>query len=280
MRKILFHRYKNLLVCIGNLFFLIIIISAQVKNESGHTILGSMIFNILTPVQVTTSKLINGLADKWQAYTNLTNIYRENQRLKQEVKNLQYQILSYNEIKINNKRLYKLLDFNKKLQFPAIFAEIVAFDSSSFSYTITIDKGSSHGLDIDMPVISVDGVVGKIIKVTAWASQVQLIIDGNSALAAMDQRSRVRGVVVGLGKNYCNLKYIDLLQDVAPGDIIITSGEDNIFPKGLIIGKAVTIRKKDSILQEIHLIPSVPFQKLEEVAVLLKKGGVSPYWSD
>jgi rod shape-determining protein MreC len=279
MRKI-FHRYKNSLVCIFNLFFLIIVISAQVKNESGHTILGSMIFDLLTPVQVTTSKLIKGFKEKWEAYTNLTNLYQENQCLKQEVKDLQYQLLNYNEIKINNDRLAKVLDFNKRLQFPVVFAEIVAFDSSNFSHTITIDKGSSHGLDINMPVISAEGVIGKIIKVTAWASQVQLIIDGNSALAAMDQRSRVRGVVVGLGKHYCNLKYVDLLQDVAPGDIIITSGEDNIFPKGLIIGKTATIRKKDSILQEIHLIPSVPFQKLEEVAVLIKKGGVSPYWSD
>ena len=220
---------------------------------------------------------MEGIKDRWQAYVDLRNLYQENQVLKRKIVDLQYKLLTYNEIKLDNERLRLRLGFNKKLSIPSLFAEVIALDSSSFSRTVTINKGSPQGLEENMPVICPQGVVGKIIKVSLWASQVQLIIDGNSALAAMDQRSRVRGVIVGLGKNYCHLKYVDVLQDVAVGDTIITSGEDGIFPKGLMIGKIVSSRQKGSLLKEISLIPAANFQKLEEVLILLKKEEALPF---
>jgi len=256
------------------------IISAQLKNESGQSLLGSIIFNTLTPFQVISSRIMKGIKLKWQAYIDLRDLHQQNHILRQQIRDLQYKYSNYREIELNNERLRKLLGFNKKPQLPSLFAEVIALDSSSFSNIITINKGSSHGVDIDMAVICPQGVVGRIIKVTPWASQVQLLIDGNSALAAMDQRSRVRGVVAGLGKHYCHLKYVNVRQDVAPGDIIITSGEEGIFPKGLTIGKIVSMRQKDPLLKEISLIPAANFQKLEEVLILLTKGGNSLHWPE
>lgn len=269
-----------MLVFILDLLFLMVIISAQVKNEAGQSLVGSVIFKALTPLQVASSHAINRIRQKWKVYIDLRNVYEENQRLKQQIRGLQYKYSNYKEIELDNKRLKKLLGFDIKPQLPSLCAEVIALDSSNFSNTISINKGSNHGLDIDMPVICPQGVVGKIIKITPWASQVQLLIDGNSALAAMDQRSRVRGVVAGLGKHYCHLKYVDVRQDVAPGDIVITSGEEGIFPKGLTIGKIVSMRQNDPLLKEISLIPAANFQKLEQVLILLKKGGNSLLWPE
>jgi len=276
----IFHRQKSVLVFVLNLLFLMVIISAQVKNETGQSLLNSIIFNTLTPFQVVSSHIIKVIKSKWNTYIDLRKLHQKNQILKQQIRDMQYKYSDYREIKLDNKRFRELLSFNKRPKLPGLFAEVIALDSSNFSNTITINKGSSHGLNIDMPVICPQGVVGKIIKVTTWASQVQLLIDGNSALAAMDQRSRVRGVVVGLGKHYCHLKYVDVREDVAPGDMIITSGEEGVFPKGFIIGKIVSTRQKDPLLKEVSLIPAVNFQKLEEVLILLKIGGNSLLWPE
>lgn len=119
--------------------------------------------------------------------------------------------------------------------------------------------------------------MGRVIRTSIWASQVQLITDINSGVAAMVQRSRAQGVVVGEGSNNCTMKYVTNLDDVAPGDLIITSGREGIYPEGIPIGRVVLAKKSTTLFQEIRVIPLIDLSKIEEVVIILKERETIPF---
>ena len=123
-----------------------------------------------------------------------------------------------------------------------------------------------------MAVISTDGVVGKLITVSPNASRVLLINDHNSGLDAFDQRSRARGIVAGVMDDGLTMKYVDRTGDVKPGDAVITSGMDGIFPGGLLVGQVARVSQEGpGLFLNIDIRPAVDFSKLEEVLVLTER---------
>jgi rod shape-determining protein MreC len=134
---------------------------------------------------------------------------------------------------------------------------------------VTIDKGTSDRLQTDMAVISPSGVVGRVILPSPRASKVQLLVDRNAAAGAAIQRSRAQGVVVGLGTDELRLDYVPGTADVKPGDLVVTSGIDGIYPKGFVIGTVETVERGAGPYHEIRVRPAVDFARLEEVLIVL-----------
>jgi rod shape-determining protein MreC len=134
---------------------------------------------------------------------------------------------------------------------------------------VTIDKGEKQGLRKGMAVISPEGVVGQILKTSPDYATVLLITDYNSGIDAIVQRTRAKGIVEGKEGNRCQLKYLLRTEDVEPGDVVITSGLDGKFPKGLMVGEIQEIDKRHfGVFQYAELVPKVDLARLEEVFVI------------
>jgi rod shape-determining protein MreC len=174
-------------------------------------------------------------------------------------------------------RLRKLLNLTEDLPNRAVAARVVDRSRTSLFKMILINKGTADGLRVGLPVLSEQGVVGRIIE-TAWhASQVLLLIDENSNIDALIQRSRAQGILQGAGAAGCNLKYISRVEEVQVGDVVLSSGLAGVFPKGLLIGVVTgASRKGEGLFQKIDVAPAVDFGKVEEVLALITDAGPKP----
>jgi len=206
----------------------------------------------------------------WSGYVDLVHVRKENQKLKKENQKLKFDLSRLEEEAQASKRLRKLLDFTQAVDFDMIPAQVVGRDPSGWYNTLLIGKGAKDGLRQDMAVVSHQGVVGRIVSVSGNYAKVLLIIDQNSAVDALIQESRRKGILIGGPGKLCRLNYISPLYTINAGDSIVTSGLDGIFPKGLPLGtvKNVESEKRD-MFQKILVRPAVDFSRLEEVLVIL-----------
>jgi rod shape-determining protein MreC len=231
----------------------------------------SLVVTIVSPVQKVVRGVIGGVGGVWRGYFHLVGLERENEALKRELQELKLQMNKYREADLANKRLRALLNFKTSIPTPLLAAEVVAFDPSGWFQTILIDKGENDGVIRDMAVVSADGLVGRVIGVSGRHAKVLLILDGNSAVDALIQRSRARGILVGLGRNRCLLNYVQRNEDVQVGDPVISSGMGGVFPKGILLGKVQeVVRGNSGLFQTVEVEPAVDFSGLEEVMVVVQ----------
>lgn len=218
------------------------------------------------------SKPLTWGKDVWRSYIALQDVKAENESLKQEIARLQQEATRYNEALIANTRYKKLLDIKKENKVPVVTATVIGNDLAPWVWSLTIDKGLKDGVGPEMAVMSGAGVIGQILEASDHSSKVLLLADRNSAVAALDQRSRIPGILKGNGDGFCRLTYVGKEDDIGVGDEIITSGTDRIFPKGLLLGKVTTVEKGSSpdIFQVITVKPSVELKQVEEVVVQIK----------
>ena len=206
----------------------------------------------------------------WQHYFYLVATSRENVSLKQKLRQAEEKNMQLNEIVIANVRLRKLLNFQKNTKHSYLSAEVVGKDPSPWFKTIIIDKGRAEGVAKGFPVIIPEGIVGQVMAAADHYSKVLFLIDPNGAVDAMVQRTRARGIIKGKAADEYRFDYVLRKHDVRVGDTVVSSGLDGVYPKGIGIGSVLAVSKKDTgIFQEIAVAPSVDFEKLEEVFVLL-----------
>jgi rod shape-determining protein MreC len=207
----------------------------------------------------------------WRSYVALQDVELENKALRQEVSQLQKEIGRYREALIANARFKRLLGMKEEVGTTVVTANVVAVDMAPWLATITVDQGRKDGIKPGMVVMSGAGVVGQTMESSLHFSKVLLLSDYNSAVAALIQRNRARGIIKGAGEGRCYLAYVEKVVDVEVGDRIITSGTDRIFPKGLLIGKVSSVTE-GSISDLFHVIavtPSVDLKRVEEVVILV-----------
>jgi rod shape-determining protein MreC len=191
--------------------------------------------------------------------------------LQEQLFNLQKENYELREFVQAVKRLRRLLLFKEQVPVAMIPAEVIAYSPSAWFRTIVVNKGRQDGVKKGMPVVTWEGVVGKVIKTSTDSSIILLIIDRNSSVDAMVQRNRRRGIFEGDGGPRCQLRYVPRTDDIKVGDFIVTSGLGGVFPKGLFLGKVVRVEKKKyGLFQEIEASPGVDFSRLEEVMVILR----------
>jgi rod shape-determining protein MreC len=196
----------------------------------------------------------------------------ENIRLKAELSQLLREKQEYREVLLENKRLRELLSLKESEHRYVTVARVIAKSTDQWSNTLVLDNGASSGIAKDMIAITDKGLAGKISEVSGSYAYLLLLTDINFSAAARLRESRVEGVLSGTGFRKCKLKYIPADEEVKKGDIVITSGLDELFPKGIPLGYVTKVNKKGTgIFQDVEVLPFVDSSKLEEV-VIIKKG--------
>lgn len=206
-------------------------------------------------------------------YLNLIGIKHINRELQAENAALRAQLGALAELKLENERLAKLLDFKKNTSMELLAAKVIARDLSADHYSIRINRGYRQGVKRLQGVITIEGAVGYVIRVEANTSQVLVLTDRSAAIDAIVQRTRARGLISGKSGWMCRLRYLERADDVAAGDLIVTSGLQGYFPKGFAVARLVSVHKTDyGISQEAEVTPVVNPSNLEEVFVVLNSG--------
>ncbi len=173
-------------------------------------------------------------------------------------------------IRIENQRLRNLLDFKNRSEHNLLLAEVIGSGAYRYPSALLISAGKDKGIEPDSPVLTADGIVGKVKSVGAMTSVVQILGDPSLHIAAMDRRSRTVGILESKdGKNLI-FSQVPVGEYVAEGDKIITSGLGKIFPKGLLIGYVVSVLDPPAgMFKKIVIQPAANLNKLEELFILM-----------
>ena len=215
----------------------------------------------------------SGVRGTTSLYIGLVGIKKDNQAMQKENQELRTKLGGLTELKLENERLNKLLTFKQATSMELMAAKVVGRDISPDHYSIRINRGTAQGLKKLQAVITVEGVVGYVIKPERNSSQILLLTDRASAIDSIVQRTRAWGIVAGRSRSACELKYLERADDVNVGDMVVTSGLQGYFPKGFPIGRIASIKKAGSgISQEATITPIVNPTNLEEVFVVLNSG--------
>jgi len=248
----------------------ITVLSISTKRRNPSYDPGGITLFFFSPFQEAISKAIDFVEGIWKHYFYLVSVAKQNDELRKTLHITAERNRQLAEIELSNQRLRKLLNFKQNISNRVIPAEVIGKDPSTWFKTIVIDKGSADGIEKGFPVVIPEGIVGQVIEISRRHSKVLLIIDPNSAVDALVQRTRSRGLIKGGIGGRCLFKYVLRKHEIRIGDTVISSGLDGVYPKGLLVGKiSSVIRRNAGIFQEVTVIPNVDFEKLEQVLVML-----------
>ncbi len=207
----------------------------------------------------------------FDSYINLVGTKEINTQLKKDLAIAESRLAQLEEARLENLRLHKLLNFKKQHDTLAqgISAHVIGRQTDSLSHILIIDCGSNQDLEVNNPVFTPGGVIGRIIACGPQSAKVLLLVDQNSACDVIIQRNRIRGTLQGTGGELCELAYLQRTADVKVGDQLITSGLDNIFPKGITVGTIVTTTQShNGLSQTINVKPEFDLNTIEEVFII------------
>lgn len=247
--------------------------SAHLRQKDTANAFERLVLGITAPVQGGLDTMIDGLAGVWSGFLGIFGSSPEVSRLSAENRRLRSELGHLVEVRLENERLGRLLDFRETtdIQARALPARVIAEDASSWFRTVVIDRGRKDGVTEGLPVVVAEGVVGRVIKSAADESRVLLITDASSAIAGLVQRSRARGVCRGRG-DLLTFDFAMHWEEIEVGDLIVTSGMGGVFPKGLSIGTVKRVEMNENgLFQSVEVAPAVDFYRLEEVLVLLEE---------
>jgi rod shape-determining protein MreC len=276
-------RYKNLIVLVGVLFAQVLGLAVQVKRTTdteSTRLIRIWAVSAVTPFEKVFTWFHNGSGNLWHNYFYLRGVRQENRDLKAEIQQLRLEQVRLNEDAQQARRLQALFNFKEQYISRTVPAQVIGSGGSEQSRVVYIDKGESGGIRTDMAVITVNGIVGKVLKVFRSTAQVLLIDDQSSGVGAILEKSRLQGIVRGTPAGEVVLEKIMSDETVQPGDEVRTSGGDRIFPKGLPIGIVTRVSSGQDLFLNIHVRPSADLNKLEEVLVVTQVEEKEPTPSD
>lgn len=247
------------------------LVSTQVTTGAGDTIFHSVVFGTFSEAQRTTSRGVGGVQSLWSGYFDLRDVRRENAALRAERDALKIQLQSERARAEQAEAFRTLLQLRARVPLQTTGAEVIAASVSPEFRTVTVDKGSADGVLADMAVLAPAGGVGRITRPASRASIVQLLIDRSAAAGVVVERTRVQGIVVGVGDGTLRMDYAPATGDVVPGDRLVTSGIDGLYPEGFLVGTVTSVARGDGLYHVIAARPAVDFSRLEEVLVVLQR---------
>ncbi|HXH31451.1 MAG TPA: rod shape-determining protein MreC [Bacteriovoracaceae bacterium] len=238
------------------------------------TIFHRVVTEVLAPVQESLASSKKSFSSLWQNYLMIVDTSKHNQVLGKQISRLENDLTSMEEIRKENLRLKKLLNYSEELPHQKVLAQVVGWDSANEFKVIRLNKGTKHGVKTMAPVITDHGLVGYVYKATENYSDVLTILDQNNRVDILVERTRTHGIVEGVFNFRCTLKYIMKNEPVEVGDKLMTAGVGGIYPKGIKVGMVTDINKENfGMTLSIDVVPSVDFDKLEEVLVLIPVEG-------
>jgi len=267
-------RYRNLIILVGVLFLQVLGLAMQVKRGSDTQdtrLIRIWAVGALSPFERSLVWVRNGSGNIFHNYIYLRGVRAENRELKQQIEQMRLQQVRLSEDAAQAHRLQSLLAFKEQFVSKTVAAQVIGSSGSDLSRVVYIDKGENVGIRRDMPVITAEGIVGKVLMVYPSVSQVLLINDQTSGVGAILDKSRLQGVLRGGATGEVMLERVMSDEQVAAGDIVLTSGGDRIFPKGLPVGTVSKVSNGKDLFLNIKIKPAANLSKLEEVLVLVEK---------
>jgi rod shape-determining protein MreC len=241
----------------------------QIRGEGNVPLLSVWVNRVVAPFQKAGNWTIDSVSGAWNGYFNLRHVRKENEALRAELDKLKMRANELEGQAAEAKRLSALLNFREANAGATLLpARVVGGSPSDHVRAVYIDRGETDGVRRNMPVITPEGAVGKVLAVYASTAQVLLITDKESGVGALLQNSRTNGVVRGTGEPEATMLHVISDQEVAAGELILTSGLDQIFPKDIPVG-TVTSATPGNPFKVIRVRPAARLDRLEEVIVVL-----------
>jgi len=256
--------YLFLAVVVGH----IILISAQVNSRSGIPLLQAVVFGAFSRVQETAAAVVGVGRSFWQNYVDLRRARGENADLRHRNAELQARLQQQRSQVEESVRLHQLLELRETAQLATTAAQVIGGSATPDFRTVTIDKGRRDGVRAYTAVLAPAGIVGCVVTPSRGTAKVQLLVDRNAAIAALVERSRAQGIVMGTGEDLLRMEYLAATSDIKAGDTIVSSGIDGIYPKGFPVGRVERVERAGSGVKTAILRPAVDFYALEEVLVV------------
>src|SRR5712692_2037368 len=262
-------RHRPFFTLVGVMVAQLLLLSFQITRNHNVRLIQVWAVAVFDPFERGLHGLVENSSRAWGTYRSLWRAHQQNQELHAQLLVAHSQLQQLSEQAGETQRLRALLELKTHLPLQSVAAEVIATSPGESGNAIFIDKGTDLGLVPDLAVVTPDGVVGKIIAVFPHTSQVLLITDASSGVGCLLEKSRIQGVLKGAGRNWSQLHYVMNEENVAVGEAVVTSGLDQVYPKGLPVG---TVIKTDegNIYKTIVVKPAAALNRLESVLVVLK----------
>ena len=268
-------RYRNLVILVGVLFLQVLGLAMQVKkggNDAENTrLIRIWAVGAITPFERALVWVQNGTGNIWHNYFYLRGVRAENRATQAADRTNASGAGSPCEDAAQARRLQTLLAFKEQFISRTVAAQVIGSSGSDLSRIVYIDKGENAGIKRDMAVMTADGIVGKVLLVYPSVSQVLLISDQSSGVGAILEKTRLQGVLRGTANGEVVLERVMADEQVPVGENVLTSGGDQIFPKGLPVGTVTKVGTGKELFLNIKIRPAADLSKLEEVMVLVEK---------
>lgn len=271
-------RHRSLTLLAVVLVAQVLLLAVQIKREQQVTLVRVWAVEIVAPFGRTIVWITDGVRGAWSHYVALRGVREESDRFRTEIDRLKLRNAELESRAAEAGRLAALLGFREAhADVPMLASRVIGASPAAGSRIVFLNRGSRHGIARDMGVITPEGVVGKILAVFSDASQVLLLSDKDSGVGALLAGTRTQGPVRGTGAPMLHMEYVSNEVPVSAGQTVLTSGQDQIFPKDLPVGTVVEVQSGGrSPFQLIVVRPAAHLDRLEEVLVLLTRGEFAP----
>ena len=258
-----------LFIVVLSLLFVLMSLSTRTRvvGET-RTMFERTVMTIFSPVPKLVNWIGGSTADMYHGYLDMRRAVNENYDLHHKLIDLTTENLKLRQSEGDLKRLRSLLGYADQFSMPTTMAQAVMLDMSGRFKSMIIDRGSNAGIQVNDAIVNANGLIGRVVLTTKDMAKVQLIIDSNSSVGALVERTRRQGVLRGDGAGGAQLYDVPSLADVQPGDNVLTAGIDGIYPKGIPVGVVQKAEKGQDLFKSIVVKPSVDFGSIEEVIVL------------
>ncbi|MFN2546432.1 MAG: rod shape-determining protein MreC [Myxococcales bacterium] len=265
-------RFREPIFVVALLAVPFVIFFVKAKKGRDLNLVDKVVLSLTAPIEKTISGTAFAVSDVWHGYLALRGVRDENVRLRRESIRARSIEQQTTELRLENERLKRLLDFtDKQAPMRLLTARVVAVGASPHSHTLRIARGADDGVVKGAAVIAPDGIVGTVAQLTSAYADVQLVVSPLSAVPTITQRTRGRSTVKGTGDiGRCKLEYALRTDDLQEGDLLVTAGGPGFYPPGLRIGRVTNVvRKPHGLFLDAEVVPALDFSRLDEVSVVV-----------
>jgi rod shape-determining protein MreC len=270
-------RYRDAVIVGVLLTVPFFVLKANIANPQNRNWLDRVILRVTAPVEYGTSSLARSVSSVWEHYVWLVDVKADNERLAYDNARMREQVHHLEQQQAENQNLRRLLELRATMPTETVSAQVVGKDFNPEFFRVTrlvLDRGSRAGIRANMPVVSPEGVVGKVLHDMAGdAVDVQLAVDAAFGVDVEDERTHARGFIRGTGdpqRYACKVEMVDSRDEVEIGDLLVTSGKGKWFPGGLPVARVSKVNKRElGRDQEVEAAPTVNFSRLENALILV-----------